>query len=100
MSGCFYSLAGGFVVWHLNWPAVAIFVLLFLVPGAGAQSLKKEVPDSIMQRIFQEIKTPYKYGLVLVPENDSKKIDCPSVFRQGNNWYMTYLVFDGRGYET
>jgi predicted GH43/DUF377 family glycosyl hydrolase len=53
-----------------------------------------------MQQIYNEVKTPYKYGLVVVPENDSKKIDCPSVFRKGKNWYMTYILFDGRGYET
>jgi predicted GH43/DUF377 family glycosyl hydrolase len=61
---------------------------------------KKEVPQQQMQQVYDEIKTPYKYGLVMVPENDSKKIDCPSVFRKGKNWYMTYIVFDGRGYET
>ena len=60
----------------------------------------KDVPQQVMQKIYDEIKTPYKYGLVVTPENNSKKIDCPSVFRKGRNWYMTYIVFDGRGYET
>jgi predicted GH43/DUF377 family glycosyl hydrolase len=53
-----------------------------------------------MQQIYEEVKTPYKYGLVVVPENGAKKIDCPSIFRKGKYWYMTYIVFDGRGYET
>jgi predicted GH43/DUF377 family glycosyl hydrolase len=53
-----------------------------------------------MQQIYEEVKTPYKYGLVIIPENDTKKIDCPSVFRKGTDWYMTYIQFDGRGYET
>jgi predicted GH43/DUF377 family glycosyl hydrolase len=79
---------------------IAIIGMQVLVLAGWAQSAKKQVPDSIMQQIYHEVKTPYKYGLVLVPENDSKKIDCPSVFRQGESWYMTYLVFDGRGYET
>jgi predicted GH43/DUF377 family glycosyl hydrolase len=61
---------------------------------------QKEVSQQVMQHIYEEIRTPYKYGLVVTPENDSKKIDCPSVFRQGKDWYMTYIVFDGRGYET
>lgn len=61
---------------------------------------KDSVPQNIMQSIYEEVKTPYKYGLILVPENDSKKVDCPTVFRKGNKWYMTYIVFDGRGYET
>jgi predicted GH43/DUF377 family glycosyl hydrolase len=74
--------------------AISIANLLLLTAFA------QPVPDTLMQKIYNEIKTPYKYGLVIVPENDSQKIDCPSVFRKGKNWYMTYLVFDGRGYET
>ncbi|HEV8282913.1 MAG TPA: glycosylase [Chitinophagaceae bacterium] len=53
-----------------------------------------------MRDIYNEVKTPYKYGLVITPADSSKKIDCPSVFRKGKDWYMTYIVFDGRGYET
>lgn len=64
------------------------------------QDSNNRVPDSIMQATYNEIKTPHKYGLVLVPEHDSLKMDCRSVFRKGDNWYMTYVVFDGRGYET
>lgn len=60
----------------------------------------KPVSPEVMQEIYEEVKTPYKYGLVLVAENNSKKVDCPSVFRRGDTWYMTYIVFDGRGYET
>lgn len=58
------------------------------------------VPDSVMQRVFQEVKTDYKYGLVLTPADDTKKLDCPTVFRKGDNWFMSYIQFDGRGYET
>jgi predicted GH43/DUF377 family glycosyl hydrolase len=75
-------------------------LLLLLTCGWVFFAAAQKVPDSVMQRVYNEIKTPYKYGLVLVPSDDSKKIDCPSVFRKGNQWYMTYIVFDGRGYET
>ncbi|MBV5313140.1 MAG: hypothetical protein JZU47_07570 [Prolixibacteraceae bacterium] len=54
----------------------------------------------MMQRIYQEVKTPFKYGLVLVPEDSKKMVDSPSIFREGKNWYMSYIVFDGKGYET
>ncbi len=27
-------------------------------------------------------------------------IDSPTVYREGSEWYMTYIVFDGQGYET
>ncbi len=68
--------------------------------GALAQSGKETVPDSVMQSIYDTIKTPYKYGLVVVPPGDSKQVDCPSVFRKDNSWYMTYILYNGRGYET
>ncbi|WP_201301081.1 glycoside hydrolase family protein [Sunxiuqinia indica] len=53
-----------------------------------------------MEEIYKEIKTPYKYGLVLIPDSSSYKMDCPTIFRKDNKWVMTYIVFDGRGYET
>jgi hypothetical protein len=62
--------------------------------------LPKTVSDKVMQGIYKEIKTPYKYGLVIATDDNAKKADCPSVFRKGNGWYMTYLIFNGRGYET
>ena len=58
------------------------------------------VPAFKMQQVYEEIKTPYKYGLVMTPAGKDKMIDCPSIFRNGEAWYMTYIVFDGRGYET
>lgn len=60
----------------------------------------QEVPKQKMQEVYEEVKTPYKYGLALSPESDSFKLDCPTVFRSGRNWYMTYIRFNGAGYET
>ncbi len=80
-----------------------VFFILFYILSdtyVYSQSELQDVPDQVMQEIYEKIKTPYKYGLILVPPEDSKKMDCPSVFRKGNKWYMTYLVYDGRGYET
>lgn len=77
---------------HLN-------IILFSVLAACAQQ-KDLLTHQEMQAIYEEVKTPYKYGLVMVPPDNAKKMDCPTVFRQDNQWYMTYLVFDGRGYET
>ncbi|WP_198171402.1 glycoside hydrolase family protein [Mucilaginibacter aquatilis] len=65
-----------------------------------AQKAKKEVPESVMNDIYEKIKTPHKYGLALVPVENSKKMDCPTVFRKNGQWYMSYIIFDGRGYET
>ena len=73
-----------------------ILTFFFLNP----LSAQEKVSEKVMQKIYKEVKTPYKYGLVMVPENSSKMLDCPSVFRVKNSWYMTYIVFDGKGYET
>jgi predicted GH43/DUF377 family glycosyl hydrolase len=57
------------------------------------------VPDQ-MQGIFEKVKTPFKYGIVLQPPQDSL-YDCPSVFRFGDRWYMFYVSNTGKvGYET
>lgn len=77
--------------------------MLLMIPMLLACHKKErpvEVPATVMQSVYEEVKTPYKYGLVMVPPTPDKKMDCPSVFRQDSLWYMTYLVFDGRGYET
>ncbi len=74
-------------------------VICFLSIAAFSQT-DKTVSAEKMQSIYEEVKTPYKYGLVIVPKNDSQKIDCPTVFRKGKMWYMSYILFNGRGYET
>lgn len=53
-----------------------------------------------MQIVYDEVKTPYKYGVVMQGYDSTKLIDSPTVFRQDSTWYMTYIVFDGKGYET
>ena len=64
------------------------------------------IGKDVMQRIYDEVRTPYKYGMVVAPADNYHKIDCPTVFREGNKWLMTYVVYngkdgtDGRGYET
>ena len=65
-----------------------------------------DISKDIMQAIYNEVRTPYKYGLVVAPTDNYHKIDCPTVFREGDKWLMTYVVYngkdglDGRGYET
>ncbi|OQP38775.1 glycosylase [Niastella yeongjuensis] len=79
--------------------SIGVILLLVGMLSARAQT-NTTVPDSAMQRIYDQVKTPYKYGLVVVPADNGKKLDCPTVFRKGKNWFMTYVIFDGRGYET
>ena len=74
----------------------------FIISAAAAQN----VSHDIMKRIHEEVQTPYKYGIVVAPADEGHKIDCPTVYRQGDRWYMTYVVYngsggtDGRGYTT
>lgn len=50
--------------------------------------------------------TPYKWGkLVLAADPDpasfdSRAVDCPFVFHHDGKFHMTYLGFDGTGYQT
>ena len=76
-----------------------ITCILILLPIV-ASTQTYPVLASKMQQVYDEVKTPHKYGLVLVGADKSKMVDSPSVFRHKDAWYMTYIVFDGRGYET
>ncbi|MDR0710823.1 MAG: glycosylase [Prevotellaceae bacterium] len=71
----------------------------FTLCASGAPK-PEQVPETVMKAIYEEVKTPYKYGLVMASEDASKKLDCPTVFYCDSAWYMTYIVFDGKGYET
>ena len=77
------------------------YSLIILITLFAGRLLAQQtaVPAAVMQEIYEQVKTPYKYGLVIAPDG-GRKADCPSVFRQGKYWYMTYILFDGRGYET
>ena len=82
------------------WSVLLFYLFTFLPLQADI------ITQQDMQLIYQEVRTPYKYGLVVAPEDNYHKIDCPTVFREGDKWLMTYVVYngkdglDGRGYET
>ena len=57
------------------------------------------VPPEKMKEIYETVKTPYKRGMVLTPEK-GEMLDNPSVFRHKDAWYMIFIRFDGKGYET
>jgi predicted GH43/DUF377 family glycosyl hydrolase len=56
--------------------------------------------------LMSRLRTPHKRDrLVLEPsyvagQFDSHLVDCPFVFRHGNGFCMTYVGWDGRGYQT
>lgn len=81
-------------------------VLLSLLIFGGITAFAQKISKNVMQKIYDEVKTPYKYGMVVAPEDNYHQIDCPMVYREGGKWFMTYVVYngkdgtDGRGYET
>lgn len=81
-------------------------LIVWCMAFCAALSSFAQVSSQKMTEIYNEVRTPYKYGLVVAPDVNKKKFDCPTVFREGNKWYMTYVCYDGkdgkdgRGYET
>jgi predicted GH43/DUF377 family glycosyl hydrolase len=60
----------------------------------------REVSVAEMQAVYEEVKTPFKYGVVL-KGGAGEKLDCPNVFRHGDKWYMMFVgITDGIGYQT
>ncbi len=61
---------------------------------------------SLQQRDLHEFETPFKLNQLVVSASsdaaafDSKSVDCPFVFHHAGSFYMTYIGFDGQGYQT
>ena len=59
------------------------------------------VEQNTMQQIYDEVKTPFKYGIVLQGASRDELVDCPSIFRAGAHWYMMYVAITNKvGYQT
>lgn len=57
------------------------------------------VPPEKMRAVYEQVKTPYVYGMVVRPEPD-QRADSGSVFRHGDAWYMVHVVYRDQGYDT
>ncbi len=58
------------------------------------------VSPKTMAEIHEEIKTPYKYGIVLRGD-EGELVDCANVFRHEGRWYMMFVAsHENTGYET
>ena len=81
-------------------------LLLSLLLACFANVQSQTVPQERMQQIYDASRTPYKYGMVVAPQSNFRKYDCPTVYRENGKWYMTFVCYDGkdgtdgRGYET
>ena len=80
-----------------NAPVTARTALPFPELADGAP-----ISDAEMAAVYQQVKTPYKYGVVLRRnESAGQSVDCPNVFRHGDHWYMIYVSIKNKiGYET
>lgn len=58
-----------------------------------------EVSLDQMRGIYEEVKTPHKYGVIIRGE-ENRAVDCPSVFRMNNRWWMIHVCMNKVGYET
>jgi len=74
-----------------------LLVACSIISAASAS----DIPPERMRAIYEEVKTPYKYGIV-IPAPQGKKVDCPTVFRHGDHWYMVYVQLENepQGYTT
>ena len=46
-----------------------------------------------MKKVYNELKTPYKYGMVVTSTDDEGilDVDCQGIFKYNDKWYMTYV---------
>jgi predicted GH43/DUF377 family glycosyl hydrolase len=70
-------------------------------PNVMTQLLAAQPPltQDEMQCVYDEARTPFKYGIV-VRGDEGKAVDCPSVFRCNDAWFMLYVCMNKTGYET
>lgn len=75
----------------------SLLIACCMVCAAGAS----DIPPERMRAIYDEVKTPYKVGIV-IPAPEGKKVDCPTVFRHKDRWYMVYVQLESepQGYTT
>lgn len=99
VSGPFESRAGGRFDLGESPGSTRKFGLEKQAASAPGQGDAAPIDAATMKRVYETVKTPFKYGIVLRGSAD-EKIDCPNVFRHGDAWFMMYIAFDGRGYET
>ena len=89
------GFSGGLLKWHVNGKS-------HVNGPAGFDAGKghNAVPLERMRQVYDEVKTPFKYGVVIRGEAN-QLVDSPSVFRKDGQWYMVYVAITEQvGYET
>ena len=83
-----------------------------MLAGSSAAAGTLLVPGSALAKAHgardpvAPFRTPYKLGRLILGGSkvagsfDEKAVDCPFVFRHEGRFYLTYVGFDGTGYQT
>lgn len=78
-------------------------VIVFFIFCIRTSAQTRVVDSATMKAIYNEVKTPYKYDVVIHRDAEqNRNIDCPTVFRHGDYWYMMFVQSekDRAGYTT
>lgn len=89
-------------------------LLCGLLAAAGAGFASRAAPARAAARgqgnpalpDLAPFRTPYKYDKRVLEKSgvagsfDERSVDCPFVFSSGGRFYMTYVGYDGTGYQT
>ena len=97
---------------HAGWSGFGLVVALLAVQTITAAALVERsvipaVPEGrvvdagTMRQIYDEVKTPFKFGVVIKGAGTNELVDCPSIFRSCDHWYMLYVAITNKvGYQT
>ncbi|HXI69401.1 MAG TPA: glycosylase [Verrucomicrobiae bacterium] len=87
-----------------------MFLSAALLMATGARADRAVIPaisegrlvdTNTMSQIFDEVKMPFKYGVVMQGASTNELVDCPTVFRSDGHWYMMYVAISNQvGYQT
>ncbi len=88
------------IIMYSDYLKIAVLHLL-LVFCFAANADVTAVSDQEMQAVYEQVKTPYKYGVVIEPP-EGMMVDGPTVFRRNDKWYMVYFQLESapQGYTT
>ena len=94
---------------NINFNLILALAILITASAGAAPNLREVLPakaagnrvgEDVMQQIFNEVKTPFKHGVVLRGEAN-ELVDCPSIFQHSGRWYMVYVAIKADvGYQT
>ena len=89
-----------------NWQRRSVLQGLIAIAGSNLPPGLAARSDASPQVPMKAFRTPYKYGKWVLEKSgkpgafDAEAVDCPFVFSANDRFYMTFIGFDGVGYQT